>query len=373
MKYLIWKLIVLSIRTFFYFHDRFFYYCFYQFKQKVKVILPNKNYLMNDNYEVLAIFSIYQPKSLSLLIKRSINHLFNHKIKVMVVAPHSISQNDIQFLKERHCIVLTRLNFGRDFGSYKYGILYLLENKNLLKTFKKVILLNDGIFFPLKENDSTLATILNNPHDVIGLAENYQQHWHIGSYFILFKIDFLFNKPIQDFWREYKPYCSRFHAIKNGEIALGKKIILLMDSCKIIYSGKNLLNALEKSFFEKKIDVNHFIQLISKNIPAKKNFLLNELFLSKNYINLAIIGNYIENLSPVHIFSLALIEYLDCFFIKRDICYRGLYSISQVLNFIAAINQDEKLLAALNLDLRNKGLITSMPFLKKILCASGAL
>ncbi len=96
-------------------------------------------------------------------------------------------------------------------------------------------------------------------------------------------------------------------------------------------------------------------------------------FFSKNYPNLTIIGKYIENNSPVHIFSLVLIKYLDCFFIKRDLCYRGLYSISQVLHFIATINQDEKLLAALNLDLRSKGVNSSMPFFKKILCASGAI
>ncbi len=280
MKYLICKIIFLSIRIFFYFQDRFFYYFFYKFNQKIKIILSNKLDLTNDNYNTLAVFSIYQPKSLSLLIKRSINYLLNHKIKIIIVAPHNIEPNDIQFLKEKHCIVLTRLNFGRDFGSYKYGILYLLENKYLLKNFKKVLLINDGIFFPLKEKDTTLATILNNPHDVVGLAENYQQHWHIGSYFILFEKEFLFNKAIQDFWKNYKPYSSRFHAIRNGEIALGKKIKLLMNSCKIIYSGENLLGALETSL-KKTSDVKNFIQLISNNFFCKRKFLLNDLFFFK--------------------------------------------------------------------------------------------
>ncbi len=68
----------------------------------------------------------------------------------MIVAPHTIRLQDMAFLKKYHCIVLTRFNFGRDFGSYKYGILHLLANPKLLRPFEKIILLNDGIFLSHK-------------------------------------------------------------------------------------------------------------------------------------------------------------------------------------------------------------------------------
>jgi hypothetical protein len=371
MKYFKAKTLSIFIRSLFYLIDRISYFFFYRFKQNIQIIIPPDNNCLTKAYKVLAVFAIYQPKALSLLVQRSIQYLYKHKIKIMIIAPHVISVQDIAFLKKYHCIVLTRFNFGRDFGSYKYGILYLLANPNLLQAFEKIILLNDGIFFPIKENDSMLKKILTYSHDVIGLAENYQYNWHIGSYFILFKREFLLHKKIKNFWINYKPYSSRFHTIKKGEVTLGKKIKQLTDSCKIIYNGKKLLSALEKALL-----VQHpirFIQIASNYLTQDKALLYKAFFLSKKHVNLSLIGAQIENYSPAHIFALALIEYLDCFFIKRDICYRGLYSISQVIHYLSSKNSDENLIDALNIDLKNKGIITSMPIFKKILCTSGAI
>ena len=371
MKYCRKKLLSIFIRGLFYFIDRASYFFFYRFKQNIQIVIPPNNNCLAETYKILAVFAIYQPKSLSLLVQRSIQYLYKHKIKIIIVAPHSISLQDIAFLKKNHCIVLTRFNFGRDFGSYKYGILHLLANPNLLQSFEKIILLNDGIFFPIKKNDSTLKKILSYSHDVIGLAENYQYNWHIGSYFIVFKKEFLLDNKIKNFWINYKPYSSRFHTIKKGEVSLGKKIKQLTDSCKIIYTGKNLLSALENAFLFQ--HPSRFLQIASNYLLQDKTLLYKNLFLSKKYANLSLIGTQVENHSPVHIFALALIEYLDCFFIKRDICYRGLYSIAQVTHYLSSKNNDENLLDALSIDFKNKGLITSMPIFKKILCASGAI
>ncbi|MCZ6909505.1 MAG: hypothetical protein O7C55_08075 [Rickettsia endosymbiont of Ixodes persulcatus] len=322
--------------------------------------------MLDPEYKTLAVFAIYQPKGLSLLIKRTISYLFNHKIKIIIIAPHPINKKDIQFLIKNECILLKRLNFGRDFGGYKYGILYLLANPDLLKPFTKILLLNDGIVFPVKEYSNTLENLLKYPHNVVGLAENYEYRWHIGSYFILFNKNFLLSQPLQIFWKSYKPYSSRLHTIKKGEILLGQTISKLTDSYKIVYSGNALLTAIKNS------SPSQLIQLLPNDFLIK-NSLLPNIFYLKKYINYNILGKHIETQSLPHIFSLILIEYLDCFFIKRDICYRGLYSISYVIHYLNSISKNKDLIEEFNIDLKNKGSTSSMPFFKKILCIAGVI
>ncbi|MCZ6914027.1 MAG: hypothetical protein O7C59_05910, partial [Rickettsia endosymbiont of Ixodes persulcatus] len=135
---------------------------------------------------------------------------------------------------------------------------------------------------------------------------------------------------------------------------------------KIVYSGNALLTAIKNS------SPSQLIQLLPNDFLIK-NSLLPNIFYLKKYINYNILGKHIETQSLPHIFSLILIEYLDCFFIKRDICYRGLYSISYVIHYLNSISKNKDLIEEFNIDLKNKGSTSSMPFFKKILCIAGVI
>lgn len=365
IRKIISQIVFLPIIILAYFRDRLRYYFCHQFKKKIHVLTPQQLHPGNHE-EILAIFAIYQIKALSSLIKRSITYLVKHKIKIMIVAPHTINQEDLLFLEKNHCIVLQRENFGRDFGSYKYGILHLINNSHLLQPFKKILLVNDSIIFPVKELDSQLEIILNCPESVIGLIENYEHHWHIGSYFILFKKEIFLHPNFIYFWKKYKPYSSRFHAINKGEVNLSKMIQKLTNDYKIIYEGKHLLTKLIESSIVNEENFYQFIQLCGDNNPNYKKSFTNRISYSKPNLSLKLIANHIESTSPAHAFALALINYLDCFFIKRDICYR-LYSISQMSYFISSINKNQTFAAEVTNDFRKKGIIASDGLLKKIL------
>ena len=357
------KMVLFSVRTFFYCLDSICYHTIYQFNDKVQVISTEKQ-AANDAYDTLAIFAIYQPKGLSALVKRSINYLSAHKIKIMLVAPHPLSPLDIAFLEQHYCIILTRENFGRDFGSYKYGVLYLLDNISLLKSFEKILLVNDSIIFPLKEQDTTLAAILTYSEDVVGLAEGYVDHWHIGSYFILFKKNFFLDPLLQNFWKKYKPYSSRFYCINQGEIILSQTILNSVHPHKrmrLVYENRKLLQAIEKSITTNKVGLLRFTQLINDNL------LTNEKDKVNRYLNVKQLSHSMENLSLVHYFSLILIEYLDCFFVKRDLCFREIFTISHLLYYINSINKNEDFIEQISLDLKSKEKLSSRPFFNKML------
>jgi hypothetical protein len=358
----------LLVRYFFYIEDRISFYLKYFFKRKkVTVFLPNN--LVNEK-KTIAVFAIYQPKGLSFIIKRSINYLLDHNIKIILVAPHTLHPEDIDFLNKNNCTVLIRLNFGRDFASYQCGVFYLLNNKELLDSVEKIILVNDSIIFPIKENDANLQKILNLPEKVIGLTESYHCHWHICSYFILLTKDIFLHNDIQMFWRKYKPYSSRFHVIYNGEIAFGREIQKITDSYRIIYDSATLLNAFSHYAIAKN-DPN-FKRFFYENMIDNAGMPLDDVFHDEN-IDLRKIASIIEKHSILHLFSLTLIHYLDCFILKKDICYRGFFSLGYVVDRICKFNGSENFIAAVGNELRAKGLPHGISLLQRVLYLVGAV
>lgn len=356
------------IRSTYFFKDRIEYYTKNIFKKNFLILNPDQS---SENKLTLAIFAIYQPKGLGYIIRRSINYLFNQAIRIIVVAPHNLSQKDLEFLNNKQCIVITRKNFGRDFGSYQCGVLYLLDNLYLLNSIDKILFINDSIIFPIKEQDNNLLGLLNLPYEIVGITESFHGNWHICSYFILLKKKIFLNTEMINFWKNYKPYSSRFHAIYHGEIYLGKIIQNISSSYKVIYDGKRLLdvfssNMLCRSFFE-------FGDLIYQNINYNQSIrILEKIDLDKNF-DLKKLSLLIETHSVLHIFSLALIEYLNCFIIKKDICYRGFFPLSYIIQYVTTVNNDTNFLESLTNILKEKGLPCSMNTFNKILYLSGAL
>jgi hypothetical protein len=355
------------IRNIYFFLDRIEYYTRIFFKKKNSVFLSNKS---DKNKLTLAIFAIYKPKGLDFIIKRSITYLSNNAIKVIIVAPHSLSEIDLEFLNSRGCTTLVRSNFGRDFGSYQCGVFYLLNNMHLLNSIDNILFINDSIIFPIKENDNNLLEILNLPYQVVGITENYNYHWHISSYFILFKKEIFLHEEIKKFWKGYVPYSSRFHAISKGEVFLGKIMQKISCSYKVIYGGKELLeffisNMYCKNFYE-------FHDLIHKNITYKDIRILDKIDIEKNF-DLKNFSYLIESQSVMHIFALALIEYMNCFVMKKDICYRGYFPLNYIVQYVSTINKNVNFLEALSVELKEKGLPCSLTLFNRILYLAGAI
>lgn len=361
-------LLKVVISYFFYIKDRVEFYLNYIFKKnKFVTFLPIS---LTNKKKVVAIFSIYQPKGLSFIIKRSINYLLKNNIKIILVAPHPLINEEIEFLRDKDCTVLIRSNIGRDFGSYQCGVFYLLNNKELLDSTEKILLVNDSIIFPIKDQDNNLQKILNFPEKVIGLTESYHSHWHICSYFILLHKDIFLNSEIQRFWKIFKPYSSRFHVIYKGEIAFGKIIQKITSDYRIIYDGSVFLNAITHFNLIKK-DPN-FEKLFNENIAGNSS-LLTDSFFHKETLDLRKISYIIEKYSILHIFPLILIYYLNCFFIKKDVCYRGFFSLSYFVNQVSKFNDDEQFVEQIRNELKAKGLPKTDTLLKRVLHITGAI
>lgn len=142
--------------------------------------------------------------------------------------------------------VLVRRNVGRDMGAYRAATLYLDEQG--LKP-GRMLYLNDSIFFLKgKELDGLVEALCQRHFDVTGSFENHEKAHHVGSYALAVSGEVFSDPDVVQFWRRYRPYDLRPHAIMHGEVALSVCLKRRGYSIDVIYGAEKLvhqLNALD--------------------------------------------------------------------------------------------------------------------------------
>lgn len=142
--------------------------------------------------------------------------------------------------------VLVRNNVGRDMGAYRAATLYL-EGQGLRPG--RMLYLNDSIFFLKgKELDELIGALCEREFDVTGSFENHEKAHHVGSYALSMSGEVFADPDVVRFWRRYRPYDLRPHAILRGEVGLSACLKQCGYSIDVVYGAEKLvhrLNALD--------------------------------------------------------------------------------------------------------------------------------
>lgn len=118
-------------------------------------------------------------------------------------------------LLPRVALVLHRHNVGYDFAAYKDGLAVLEP----LTRFEEVVLANDSVYGPLFDLGPLLARC--DPRaDIWGITDSRDRHYHLQSYFLLFRRPALADPGFAAFWRSVRPVQSRLWVIRHYEIGL---------------------------------------------------------------------------------------------------------------------------------------------------------
>ncbi|MEM9307301.1 MAG: rhamnan synthesis F family protein [Pseudomonadota bacterium] len=155
----------------------------------------------------LAVILIYQPEGLLKSTRSQLDHLLAHGVTPIVVSNADIGVEDRAFLEKKSLFILERPNFGYDFGGYRDAVLELLS-RNL--KFDNLFLLNDSIWFPIRENCTLLDTARRAPADVFGIfyskKSKKKSHWHLHSYFYRFKGRLVQDAAFARYWKTMPLY-----------------------------------------------------------------------------------------------------------------------------------------------------------------------
>ena len=147
-------------------------------------------------------------------------------------------------------VVISRLPFGRDFGCYQDSITWLLnELEDQGKIAERIVLLNDSIL-TFESAEAEIIRHLDAGGDFAGLTENYNFGRHLGSFSIGLSQKIIYSKAFGKYWRTYKPYSTRRHAINAGEIGFSKKMIKAGFAPRVLWSLSRLKEVLNAHSFE---------------------------------------------------------------------------------------------------------------------------
>lgn len=180
----------------------------------MKILLDNSHSTIRGNsYD--CVFSHYDPTGrVQDYVLTYLDELKNCGFSVVFVTTSpSIDYESLEKLKDRVATAIIRNNIGYDFGSYKTGIELLLSRQKP----KRLLLTNDSVFGPML----SLQQIINNAsrHDLYGITDSYDHHYHIQSYFLLYGSRVLDSPVFQAFW-------EKVELIENTQPDFKKKIIL---------------------------------------------------------------------------------------------------------------------------------------------------
>ena len=167
-------------------------------------------------------------------------------VNTIVVCNGEPEATDRERLRADAQRILVRPNIGRDFGAYRAASLHL---GRLGVPATRVLYFNDSVIYLAGEPlDTMVRQLAESDFPVVGTFENHEFDHHLGSYAFAMSGDVFRDPRIQQFWRSYRPYDIRPHAIQKGEIGLSKTLKKVGRSIDVIYSIDRLaerLTALE--------------------------------------------------------------------------------------------------------------------------------
>jgi len=283
-----------------------------------------------------------------------------------------------QILSHSHHLI-ERYPIGRDFGSYKIALEWL-EKRSFYAQAELLALINDSVFYT-KDTGASIAELLKKGEasDWLGLYENFECRYHVQSYFQILRAPAFRSRAFINFWKQYLPFSSRRHSVKNGEAGFtrilknaGFKPYILYNTVRI---HDDVLKRLrEKPAAEDKqfryivfLTANRVLKTWRDSLPSNK--FEDSLTMEPEDL-LRRVSVIMEFKNPTHAVGL-LCNFLYGAGLKRDICYSGAHPIADIVSLSSGYSPEE--MENMAVDLRLKGTAASSMSTGKILRIYGRI
>jgi rhamnosyltransferase len=110
---------------------------------------------------------------------------------------------------------LLRDNVGYDFGMWRQVI-----ERTDLSELDELLLTNSSIFGPLSPLSRVFDRMAGSACDFWGITDNFENHWHLQSYFLVFRKAALRSEAFARFWSSMLPYRDKWQTILSYELGL---------------------------------------------------------------------------------------------------------------------------------------------------------
>lgn len=316
-------------------------------------------------------------------------------------------------------LLVERADLGRDFGGYKDGI-SIIERR--FGRPERLILLNDSLYYFDRDLDGFLEK-LSGPDDLICMTEVFEYHYHLGSFALSFGPAVLGSARFRRYWQRYLPISTRRWAIHKGEVGLTRMLIRAGFRPRVLYHAAQLIPHLDhqetRAFLESirllprefrerlfsEFEEVHVAQTdrslqaigtLSKAIrrieagtdPASRDLKLANVreLLEMNHLTATTqldretwvlrtlrhrLVSAISRRNQMHAGGFLFMRLLGMPAIKRDICFRELFQVAEVEEFLDQLGEPMREVVAS--DLRQKGSQAYLSGFARLLAKHGSI
>lgn len=260
---------------------------------------------------------------------------------IIFVSDSDIKESELQKIKNITTKSIAKHHGEYDFGSYKRGFIYAIEN-NLLADCEELIFANDSCYAPLFPFTEMFNKMSNKKLDFWGATQNSLNNYedgkiHIQSYFIVFKSNVFNSDCFKNFIFSIKKEDTKDDIIQKYEIGL--TLILSKNGYKWdVYSdiSKTTIQAFILKY--KELIIKDKIPFLKRSITLRKNQPIVYPYRIKELINKY--TNYKYNLikddvkkNKININIIKFIIYLRKKFFRLHIYERRIYLFGYWINW----------------------------------------
>lgn len=208
----------------------------------------------------VVIFLIYQPKGVPPSVYFTLEYLIRNGYAPLIVMNSPILPQDAKRLLASSWLLVTRPNFGYDFGGYRDGLIVLGQHG---PTPDRLLIMNDSVWFPMQGDPIPVleARLDAGGLDAVGLNQDQKVRYHkdgtyhfelrqLESYFFLLSKDCVESRAFSSFWAEYRMSSSKPYTIKHGEIGFSKHMMRQGARFDGVLQRSRFIEAIEKSSAE---------------------------------------------------------------------------------------------------------------------------
>lgn len=166
-----------------------------------------------------------------------------------VMAVNTQRLDDPEALRAACDCYIEKVNFGRDFGSYKAGFLHLYR-RGWQETCPRLLMVNDSVFCVSDRIDGFVAAMMSAEIEVLGSTENYEISHHLGSFCLAVSGRILRHARFRGFWRAYRNSDVRPRVIRQGEQELSRVLKACVSTpaeFRTLYGTNEYLTQLRRS------------------------------------------------------------------------------------------------------------------------------
>lgn len=283
----------------------------------------------------VAVFVIYAPKAVPDFTMTFIAALNRHSYNLIIVSNAELAAATKADLLRHCCLLVERVNIGRDVGGYKDGISIALQR---FQNIERLIIANDSIYY-LEGGLDRLIVGLDGPQDFIGISEVFEHHYHVASFLLSFGQGVLDGPAFRKFWTDYLPIQTRMWAIIEGEGELTKCLLDAGYRPHILYRAEHLLPKLEALSATGRREA---LALLPSKLRETVSSLADQASVDGNDVAEAFAGAVVDEVlkrNQMHAAGFAFMKFLNMPVFKRDIVYRELFPLQEVKQIVAAFGE----------------------------------